>query len=136
MWLCADDGDRVQLLSDLIGRTILTALDAVQQVGQLKRDSEFKDLGVVMASFFSAPSAAWEDIELVLEDVSETNWREAIVAYARKADIDLHNVGVAGIEGTLGKELPRPIEDGDKDWKFSPSVSARQNGSAKVELTY
>ncbi|WPA98534.1 uncharacterized protein RHO25_003146 [Cercospora beticola] len=124
MWLCADDGDRVQLLSDLVGRTILTALDAVQQVGQLKKDSVFKDLGVVMASFFSAPSAEWADIELVLDDVSETNWREAIVAYALKADIDLHHVGVADVEGTLGKELPRPIEDNNKDWKLSSSLDS------------
>lgn len=121
-WLCADDGEGVQMLADLIGRTILTALDTVQQVDQLKKDSKFKDLGLVMALFFRAPSSSWADIELVLEDVSGTNWREAIVAYAMKAEIDLRDVGVADIEEALRQVHTEPFSRKNANWKLSSSV--------------
>ncbi|KAM3421478.1 hypothetical protein BST61_g1871 [Cercospora zeina] len=127
MWLHADDGKGVQILTEIIGRTILTALDAIQHVGQLHKESKFQDLGLVMGLFFNA-SLYFTDFELELENCLDMNWQEAIVGYAMKAEIDLLEVGVADIEGAFSRVQTKPFDRKNGNWKFSSSLNSWWRG--------
>ena len=59
-WLCndnleevinVDDGDRVDALVALMGRMFNTALHAIDRAGNLTKNFEFRDLGLVMTMY-------------------------------------------------------------------------------------
>ena len=48
-WIGIDDGPRMDALVGLLGRAFLCSLDAIHQPDQLKTESDFRDLGLVMS---------------------------------------------------------------------------------------
>jgi hypothetical protein len=50
IWMKVDDGKRVNDLTGLIGCAFLSTLNALDRIDQLKADSDFQDLGLVMVS--------------------------------------------------------------------------------------
>lgn len=93
-----DDGPRVERMCAVIGCMILTALNEVERVGQLKNDSQFRDLGHVMALYlrFADPTYG-----TTLDGEEDIDWTHAIVGYAKRAGIDLTEQGVNGMETVL-----------------------------------
>ncbi|EME85542.1 uncharacterized protein MYCFIDRAFT_88531 [Pseudocercospora fijiensis CIRAD86] len=100
----------------MIGCVILTALNELDRIGQLKADSKFLDLGHVMALYllFSKTHDATEIEDPALdsdgdgedgdgEDAETIDWQNALVAYAEKAGIDLSDQGVSGIDEVFGE---------------------------------
>ena len=110
----------------------MSTLDAVQRVGELHKESKFKDLGLVMALFaeysLSTPDygleTTWEETfdDGEFEDERQRDWHETIVAYAKKADIDLKNVGVSGTVIREGTDV-EAFDGEETDWGYADAVS-------------
>ena len=49
--LQCEDGQRVNVLVDLIGRAFLSGLETIDSAGELKSESRFPDLGLVMSIY-------------------------------------------------------------------------------------
>lgn len=95
MWPMIDDGERTEKLCGVIGCSILSALNVLDQEEQLKTDSDFKDLGLVMALFFRQTEVAGPDVDFSYEG--------DIVKYAKKAGIDLKQAGIKDLETRLAE---------------------------------
>ena len=99
-----DDGEGVVALYNLIGCAFVTLLDALDRAGQLKEDSEFRDLGLVMSIYLD-----WSegmpgygiDTEIMVDDEDGLDWRELIVVYSKKAGIDLSARGCHSVTKCL-----------------------------------
>ena len=97
-WIAVDDGKRVNELTGLIGCALLTVLNAIDRIEQLKANSEFRDLGLVMALYLQFS----REVEcLSLSPTDNTDWQEVLLQYAAKAEIDLSGQGVAGLDNTI-----------------------------------
>lgn len=121
-----EDGERVQRTANLIGRSLVTALNALHIAGLLKADSEIKDIGLIL-SLYLAWSSDFADFGL-----DDFEWRKEAVAYARTAGIDLGAVGCFGVEeqvGTLEDEYGAigPLQGAAKAdrWAWKKNVSYR-----------
>ncbi|SMR44509.1 unnamed protein product [Zymoseptoria tritici ST99CH_3D1] len=110
-WSMVDDGERYEHLIAVSGCAALTALNELDRVGQLKKDSRFLDLGHVMAMFLLWSKTAtgmtvegrirhdpYDDDDAELEMYE---WVGTLLAYAAKADIDLAEQRVSGIDKVL-----------------------------------
>jgi len=97
VWSSVDDGERIAHMNDLIGCALLTALNLVDAAEQLKPASEFPDLALVM-SLYLYWAKGQEDCGI---DGDELDWRENVVAYAKKGNLDLDTVSC----GKLKEEL-------------------------------
>ena len=126
-----DDGDRVYHLVYLMGNALLAALHAIDRAGKLTKDSEFRDLGLVMNMYLKW-SHGWddydeEDSEYSDEDVDDEKapWRANVVAYAKKAGIDLKTVGCAVTDELTEVEDAEPLEKCKKAdrWNWKKIVS-------------
>lgn len=95
-WLSIDDGERTEETFGVIGCMLLTVLDFIEREKELKADSKFHDLGLIMTLFIKSAIAP---AEIPLEAGLE--WREAVVAYSKLAKIDLAKVGVDGMAEPL-----------------------------------
>ncbi|KAK4493831.1 hypothetical protein PRZ48_015016 [Zasmidium cellare] len=99
-----DDGEKIFEMISLLGCMILTALNEIERIGQLKAESEFRDLGYVMALWWrwggEGLTTGLGDAE-EKEDGEDTDWCDLIVAYAKKAGIELAKQGVYGLERGL-----------------------------------
>ena len=74
----------------MIGCAILTMLHELDRAGDLKPDSKFQDLGLVMCM-----ALEWTDgQEDYGTDEGDLNWRNTIVAYAEKGGIDLQSMPI------------------------------------------
>ncbi|KXT04553.1 hypothetical protein AC578_8733 [Pseudocercospora eumusae] len=108
-YMMVDDAERCERLNAVIGCLILTALNELDRIGQLHKDSKFRDLGHVMALYllFSKTHDTTEieypalDSDGDGEGAETVDWQDALVAYAEKADIDLLDQGVYGIAEVL-----------------------------------
>jgi len=80
-----DDGDRESETWGISGCAILTVLNELDRADRLKPDSKFQDLSLVMAMALKW-SADQEDYGY---DEEHLEWRNSVVAYAKKAGIDL-----------------------------------------------
>jgi hypothetical protein len=132
-WLCqdtieemmmVDDGEHVFQLVRLMGHAFLTALHVIDRAGKLTRDSEFRDLGLVMTLYLKWSLGADDED---FEDDDELSWREHVVAYAKKAGIDLRTVGCRSMDKELeGIEDATPLDKSIKadrwDWKKTVSL--------------
>lgn len=115
----ADHAERVDELCGVIGSAILSALNNVDKAGLLKKDSQIKDLGLVMALFIrNADSAAG------IGDL-DSSCMEPIIQYAKKAEIDLLDSGVKGLEDRIGSYEVEALEGDAKPsrWDWSKKVS-------------
>jgi hypothetical protein len=128
-----DDGDRVYHLVYLMGHALLAALHAIDRASKLTRDSEFRDLGLVMTLYLKW-SHDWDDWDE--EDSDEdgdddedekVSWRANVVGYAKKAGIDLKTVGCGLYSELDDVEDAEPIEKSKKadrwNWKKLVSLS-------------
>lgn len=115
--MAVDDGARVYHLVKLIGYAVLTGLHAVDKAGKLTKNSEIRGLGLVMTLYLRWSHGLDENAD----DEEDLTWRENVVAYAKKAGIDLKTVGCA-----MDRELEdigdaEPLENSKKadrwDWK-------------------
>lgn len=104
-----DDGDRCCDIYGIIGCAILSALNAIDIAGELKPDSRFRNLALII-SLFLIFSVGMEDYGIEedvgvdrdgkwfeevpkseAEDADDWDWRKRVVAYAKKANIDPEN---------------------------------------------
>ncbi|KAK8021630.1 hypothetical protein PG990_006768 [Apiospora arundinis] len=103
-WIGCDDGERIKDTMECIGAMFLSALNELDRAGDLKPDSRIKDLALVMAWYLE-----WsKDLPDYGFDGDELDWRPQILAYARKASIDLAAssglFGAAQLVSTLDEE--------------------------------
>jgi len=78
-----EDGERSVATFNVIGWGFLSMLAELELNGHLKRDSEFRDLGLVMIEYIRM-GEEWADYGF-----DEDGWVEHIVSYALKYNIDL-----------------------------------------------
>lgn len=79
-----DDGERESGTWGLSGCAILTMLNELDRANLLKPDSKFQDLGLVMCM-----ALKWSDGEEDPHGEENVEWRNNVVAYAKKGGIDL-----------------------------------------------
>ena len=107
-----DDGDRVTELSTLLGIAMLTGLAMVEEAGELKPGSKFKDLGIVITSFLKMADM-YPDCCIENESIS---WHQHIVTYYKKSGMGPEH----GIQATAKllekyKGEPAPALVSEKD---------------------
>ena len=122
-----DDGERAGQLIGLIGCAFVTMLEIVLKAKELKADSRFRDLGLVISLFLN-----WADGQ---EDYGtpdeEMEWRALLVLYVNNAGIDIEATGCNGI----GKVFKR-LEDENEDAELpSTSKADPYEWAKKVILT-
>jgi len=90
-----DDGERVERCWKLIGSAFLSMLNLLDRSKQLKPESSFKDLALIMALTLSF-AEHWEDIEVT--------WDLNVIKYAQDSNINLVESGVSGVEKILAEK--------------------------------
>ena len=122
-----EDGERACQLIGLFGCAFLTALEAMNRAGKLTKDSDLRDLGLVM-SLYLWWSYGLEGYGIEGDGVLE--WRKHIVAYAKKAKIDLKGTGCHSAAKVLLKyNAVRPLKTNAKAnrWDWQKMVSQHGN---------
>lgn len=100
--LDVDDGVRVAETIQLIGKAFISMLNSLDRASQLKPDSEFRDLPLVMALYLKfANDYNDEDMTHLVNNEESAKWPLKIVKYAQDNNIDLVGSGLAGV----GKQL-------------------------------
>ncbi|KAH7075406.1 hypothetical protein BKA63DRAFT_296884 [Paraphoma chrysanthemicola] len=136
-----EDGEKVSALAELMGFAFVRALAALDHAGELKTDTAFLDIPIVITSFLEwsddLPSYGIEDDAL--------DWRSHAAAYFQKAKFDNEK----GISTTakLIEEAEPSEESGlakktDKDpWKWSKRLKEYKSnygpkiGGTKYDIT-
>lgn len=121
-----DDGELFTTTNEMIDLMFVTVLNELDQANLLKSDSRIKDLGLVMACFLQ-----WSDIQEefgATGDEGGVDLPKEIIAYAKKAGIDLKNVGLHGIKEKLeqhGYDAVEPLSGNAKAdrWAWKKKVS-------------
>ncbi|KAK5720344.1 hypothetical protein LTR17_015061 [Elasticomyces elasticus] len=87
-----DDADGVCERVEAAGCMFLTALDAVEREGRLKKggESRFRDLELVMSLWLNW---SWGLDEYSIGQEGECDWMKAVVGYAKAHDLDLSEAG-------------------------------------------
>ncbi|RYP93357.1 hypothetical protein DL770_000546 [Monosporascus sp. CRB-9-2] len=96
-WMMMDDGELLSKTISMIGLAFLAMLNELDLAKLLKADSRIKDLGLVMACYLEWSQVSNE----YADDESDVDLPETIVAYAKKAGIELENAGVYGLKEKL-----------------------------------
>lgn len=126
-WMHADDGERVQETQQLINRSFLNSLNEIDMAGLLKADSRIKDLGLIISLYLH-----WSDDheDYGIEEGEDLESRTEILAYAKKAGLDLEATGVYGIaehvkslEETHGEIAPLAGKAKADRWGWKKAVS-------------
>ncbi len=124
-----DDGDLFTATIGMIGLSFLAMLNEIDQANLLEPDSRIKDLGLVMACYIQ-----WSEIWNEFGSGDGVDWPKEIVAYAKKAGIELGNAGIHGIRAKLTSTEKehgeiRPLAGDAKadrwTWKKKVSVSKK-----------
>ncbi|KAF2190753.1 hypothetical protein K469DRAFT_697983 [Zopfia rhizophila CBS 207.26] len=123
----------------MVGCTILTALNALDLAGELKSDSKFLDLGLVMSEFLN-----WADgLEGIGIEDEDLKWRRHVVAYFRKAGIHPSN-GVCGTSELLkrynSRKDTKEAKNNRWDWdsefnKYRKDYGTPQLGGTHYDIT-
>jgi hypothetical protein len=144
-----EDGEHVRDCYGLIGCAIMSALNALDIAGELKSDSKFKDLALVISYFLAwsedmeaygieedesgDKKGEWyEDVdpdeaEKTLDKTGGFDWRKQVVAYAKKAGVD-------PAKGVYDTEKLFKKYDMDKDTK--KPWQGRWRWDARVRLRF
>ncbi|KAI1258102.1 hypothetical protein MGN70_001148 [Eutypa lata] len=132
-WFMMDDGELFTATNEMIDLMFVTVLNELDQANLLKSDSRIKDLGLVMACFLQ-----WSDIQEefgATGDEGGVDLPKEIIAYAKKAGIDLKNVGLHGIKEKLeqhGYDAVEPLSGNAKAdrwaWKKKFTAFKKDNG--------
>ncbi|KAK5732197.1 hypothetical protein LTR17_010774 [Elasticomyces elasticus] len=101
MVLISGDGDTATPRVEACGRMFLTALEAVEREGELKAESRFRDLGLVMSL-----NLKWSAdlLQYGIGEEVQCNWRKDVVAYGKAAGVDL-------TEAWASAEARKAVED-------------------------
>ena len=104
-------------MESLSGRAILTMLNELDRAGHLKPDSKFQDLALVMGLALKW-SEGQEDYGYEPEDLE---WRNSVVAYAKKGGIDLTTIPLLCpqklVESVEDAEIPAKVKADQWDFK-------------------
>ena len=124
-----DDGVRLAETVELAGRAFLSMLNALDRAGQLKPDSEFKDLGLVMGLFATIPGYFGDSY-----DEDELDWGRHILEYAKDKEIDLSIAFeakklVGAFEDEHREEWPAPAVD---RWNFSRKFKKHEKNYGRL----
>lgn len=115
--LASDDGEGEGATWNLSGRAILTMLNELDRAGHLKPDSKFQDLALVMGLALKW-SEGQEDYGCEPKDLE---WRNSVVAYAKKGGINLTTIPLLGtqklVEGVEDAEIPAKVKADQWDFK-------------------
>jgi hypothetical protein len=137
MAACAEDGDRVNELTGLVGCALLTALHTLDVSGKLTNDSGIRDLGLIMCLYL-----IWTRIWGEVDD-EELEWRQKVVGYAKKARIDLNQAGCASTKTLLKYfERAKPMTAVPKSmladrWGWKRKLSEyRQSYALALDFTF
>lgn len=120
-----DDGERAIETFGIIGCAFLTMLNELDRTENLKPDSKYQDLALVMLMAIKW-SHGQEDYGI---DEEELDWRNTIVAYAKKGGIDLKSTPLGGAE-----KLLESVDDKKADEDLGPAKADRWGWKAKVSL--
>ncbi|KAK4890638.1 hypothetical protein LTR27_010677 [Elasticomyces elasticus] len=115
MVLMSGDGDTATPRVEACGRMFLTALEAVEREGELKLDSRFRDLGLVMSL-----SLKWSAdlLQYGIGEEGQCDWRRDVVGYAKAAGVDFSETTWASSEARKAVEEFKdvePIQAGDAE---------------------
>ncbi|KXJ89127.1 hypothetical protein Micbo1qcDRAFT_165897 [Microdochium bolleyi] len=94
-WIGSDDGEKVKTTVEIVGKAILTAFNELDLAGHLKADSEIKDIGLVVSLIMH-----WAN-DMPQYGIDEVEWCQDVVAYAKKAGVDLVATGSYSAEKDL-----------------------------------
>jgi hypothetical protein len=121
-----------------MGFALVRALAALDHAGELKADTEFLDIPIVITSFLEWSS----DLEEYGIEDEATAWRSHAAAYFQKGKFEADK-GLAGTTKLIGeaeptdeKELPKQM---DKDpWKWSKLFKdfKKDHGTPKIGGTH
>ncbi|KAI0169029.1 hypothetical protein GGR52DRAFT_574254 [Hypoxylon sp. FL1284] len=100
-WLSMSNKAKLSTTVGLIGRAFASALNELDHAKMLKPDSDIKDLGLIMSYYLY-----W--VDTLKGRGLELPFRKEVVAYAKKAGVDLKEVGMFGTEERV-KELEREM---------------------------
>lgn len=92
-WYNLDDGPRVSATLQLIGKAVLTGLNALDRADLLKPDSKVKSIGLVLSFFLNVAENGGESMMTDLNDKQHDkpqDWPNKIVCYAKTHDIPLN----------------------------------------------
>lgn len=101
----------------------MTMLNELDRAGCLKPDSQYQDLGLVMLMAIKW-SDGREDYGI---DEENLEWRNTVVAYAKKGGIDLKSTPLGGAE-----KLLESIDDDQANEDLGPAKADRWGWKAKV----
>ncbi|KAI0887999.1 uncharacterized protein GGS22DRAFT_154775 [Annulohypoxylon maeteangense] len=108
-WIRVNDKKKLEATIGLIGRALLTTLNELDRAKILKADSDIKDLGLVITFYLY-----WADEHQRLREQGiELPFRKEVIAYAKKAGVDLKIAGCYGTDAkvqALEKERGKPIK--------------------------
>jgi hypothetical protein len=133
-----EDGDKVQALTRIVGYALLRALAALDHVDEIKADTEFLDLPLVI-TYFLEWSANLPDYGIKDEAVK---WRPYAAAYFNKAGSNPGR-GVPGTKKLIEKaepsdasELPAKEEKDPWGWAKLFREYKKDHGTPKIGGTY
>lgn len=123
MLTCEDneDGEKVQALAGIMGYALLCALAAVYHVDEMKADTEFLDLSLVITYFLEWSS----DLPDYGIEGKSVEWRPHAAAYFNKAKFEASK-GVAGTKELLEKAKPSDESKLPKKTEKDPWVWAKR----------
>lgn len=126
-----EHGERVTATCGLIGCAFLSTLNELDMASLLKADSPIKDLGLVISLYVT-----WShDLDgYGCDEPKHTKWRGEMLAYVKKAGIDIEASGVFGVRDAVEKlvETYKTISSlkgaakADR-WGWKKTVSAWKN---------
>ncbi|KAI1777109.1 hypothetical protein F4818DRAFT_409176 [Hypoxylon cercidicola] len=100
-WIMLNNKTKLGTTVGLIGRALVSVLNEFDHAKLLKADSDIKDLGLIMTYYLY-----W--IDTLKGRGLELPFRKEVVAYAKKAGIDLKEAGLFGTEERV-KELEKEV---------------------------
>jgi hypothetical protein len=136
-----DDGEKVQALCGLMGCALLRALAAIDHADELKADTAFVDIPIVVTSFLEW-SADMPDYGI---DGDAIAWRSHAASYHQKAKFEA-NKGIANTKKLVEEAEPsgesKLPKKTDKDpWKWArklkdyKTVHGPKIGGTKYDIT-
>lgn len=119
--MMSDDGESVDQLICVTGSALLTVLAAIEKAGELKPDSRFLDLALVIGYYLEC---CWDLPAYGFEGAS-AKWRRHVVNYFKKANLDPAKALAAT------KQRIEKIEKGDESWYESDEEESTEDTEKK-----
>ncbi|KAF2501769.1 hypothetical protein BU16DRAFT_207772 [Lophium mytilinum] len=127
-WTGLDDGARVSATMDIIGRALLTSLNALERADLLGPFSKVKNIPMVLSMFldFADDEEGTTAMQFDMNgDESPQTWPYFVVAYINAHGIDIEGKGLYGIDsiadGYDDEEVAdfEDLEPGPDQWGFN-----------------